>query len=457
MSQLTVDIDLVRKYNVAGPRYTSYPPATRFTEAIRWPQLADELISNNREARDLSLYFHVPFCESLCWYCGCNTVITKDHSHGRIYLDYLEKQMQQMASVLNPARRVMQLHFGGGTPTFLDPDQILALGNGIYSKFDVAANLEAGVEIDPRRLTRQHISALRAIGFNRASLGVQDFDPVVQKAIHRIQPLELTQLAIDWIRDAGFRSLNIDLIYGLPHQDVVSFERTVDEVLKISPDRIALFSYAHVPWIKHSQRALEKYLPTAEQKLSIFKMAVEKLTANDKYIYIGMDHFAKPGDTLALAQRARRLHRNFQGYSTHGGADIYAFGVSGISQTENAYWQYEKELPRFYSDLDEGRVPVTKGYIVTEDDRIRRAVIMRIMCDLSLNFGHVADTFGIDFGTYFSREIEILRLLESDGLIRFTNVGFEVTAMGRLLLRNIAMSFDAYCAMETEKRFSRTI
>lgn len=457
MSQLTVDIDLVRKYNVAGPRYTSYPPATKFTESTRWPQLAEELIANNREARDLSLYFHVPFCESLCWYCGCNTVITKDHSQSRIYLDHLEMQMKQMTALLNPAREVVQLHFGGGTPTFLEPNEILSLGHKIYSMFNISPRLEAGVEIDPRRLTRQHISALRVVGFNRASMGVQDFDPVVQKAVHRIQPFEMTQMAIDWIREAGFKSLNIDLIYGLPHQDVISFERTIDQVQTLNPDRIALFSYAHVPWLKHSQRALEKYLPTAEQKLKILKMAVEKLTADDNYVYIGMDHFAKPRDSLALAQRTRRLHRNFQGYSTHGGADIYAFGVSGISQTENAYWQYEKELPRFYSELEAGRAPVSKGYIVSEDDRIRRETIMRIMCDLSLNFGQIADKFGIDFVTYFARELEALAPMEKDGLIRFTNFGFEVTAMGRLLIRNIAMSFDAYYNTESEKRFSRTI
>jgi oxygen-independent coproporphyrinogen III oxidase len=457
MSQLTVDIDLVRKYNVAGPRYTSYPPATKFTSATRWPQLAEELIANNREARDLSLYFHIPFCESLCWYCGCNTVITKDHGHSRSYLDYLRKQMEQMTSLLNPARRVVQLHFGGGTPTFLRPDEILELGHDIYSRFNVAAQPEAGVEIDPRRLSREHISALRTIGFNRASIGVQDFDPVVQRAVHRIQPVEMTKRAIDWIREAGFKSLNIDLIYGLPHQDVVSFERTIEQVLRLDPDRIALFSYAHVPWLKHSQRALEKFLPSAEQKLKILKMAVEKLTADDRYVYIGMDHFAKPQDSLAVAQRTRRLHRNFQGYSTHEGADIYAFGVSGISQTENAYWQYEKELPRFYSELDAGRAAVSKGYIITEDDRIRRETIMRIMCDLSLNFGQIADKFGINFGTCFARELEALAPLERDGLIRSTASGFEVTAVGRLLIRNIAMTFDAYSNTETEKRFSRTI
>jgi oxygen-independent coproporphyrinogen-3 oxidase len=406
MSQLHVNLDLVRKYNVAGPRYTSYPPATKFTDQITWPQLAEELIANNKEARDLSLYFHVPFCQSLCWYCGCNTVITKDQGQSRVYLDYIKKQLDQMAAILNPARNVVQLHFGGGTPTFLTSDEILWLGQQIYSRFKVDPRMEAGVEIDPRRLTRKHLNALRFVGFNRASVGVQDFDPAVQLAIHRIQPLEQTQMVINWIRECGFESVNIDLIYGLPHQTVSSFEKTIDEVLRMNPDRIALFSYAHVPWLKPSQRVLEKALPTPEQKLQILKMAVEKLTANDNYVYIGMDHFAKPTDSLAISQRTRKLDRNFQGYSTSAGADIYAFGVSGISQTDNAYWQTEKELPKFYGALDQGKVPLAKAYLVTEDDRIRRETIKRVMCDLSLNFNKISEKFGINFLQYFAREIE---------------------------------------------------
>jgi oxygen-independent coproporphyrinogen-3 oxidase len=457
MSQLRVNLDLVRKYNLAGPRYTSYPPATRFTEQVTWPQLAEELIANNREARELSLYFHVPFCQSLCWYCGCNTVITKDQSQSKTYLGYVEKQLDQMAAILNPKRPVVQLHFGGGTPTFLTAEEILELGEKIHSRFRVSPNAEAGVEIDPRRLTRQQLHALRAIGFNRASIGVQDFDPAVQLAIHRIQPLEMTQMVIDWIRESGFSSLNIDLIYGLPHQTAASFEKTIDHVLRLNPDRIALFSYAHVPWMKPAQRVLERALPTPEEKLHILKMAVEKLTRDDRYVYIGMDHFARPNDSLAIAQRAKRLDRNFQGYSTHAGADIYAFGVSGISQTENAYWQCEKDLARYYAALDAGKAPLAKAYLVTEDDRIRRETIKRIMCDLSLNFGQIAERFGISFGDYFASELRALLQMEADGLIRLTAFGFEVTSIGRLLIRNIAMQFDGYYNSEPEKRFSKTI
>jgi len=457
MSQLLVDLDLVRKYNLAGPRYTSYPPATKFSDQVSWPQLADELIASNRGTADLSLYFHVPFCQSLCWYCGCNTVITKDQTQSRRYLGYLARQLDQMRAILNPARQVAQLHFGGGTPTFLAPEELLELGREIHERFKLKPGLEAGVEIDPRRLTRQHLSALRFIGFNRASIGVQDFDPAVQQAIHRIQPAELTRTVIRWVREAGFDSVNLDLIYGLPHQTVGSFEKTLEEILEINPDRIALFSYAHVPWLKPSQRALEKALPSPETKLQILKMAVEKLTAGDNYIYIGMDHFAKPGDSLALAQRTGTLDRNFQGYSTQAGADIYAFGVSGISQTENAYWQTEKDLNRYYAALDQGRVPLAKAYLVTEDDRIRRETIKRIMCDLSLDFFATGRKFGISFARYFAREIEGLVSMERDGLIRFTPSGFDVTPGGRLLIRNIAMQFDGYYQSEPEKRFSKTI
>lgn len=457
MSQLQVDLNLVRKYNVAGPRYTSYPPATRFTEAVGWERLADELIANNKEAHDLSLYFHIPFCQSLCWYCGCNTVITKDTTKSDIYLNYVAKQLRQMRSVLHPGRKVKQLHFGGGTPTYLSPDQILALGQQINAHFNLDPSIEAGVEIDPRRLSRKHLLALRVIGFNRVSLGVQDFDPVVQEAIHRIQPLEMTETVLSWVREAGFESVNIDLIYGLPHQTASSFEKTLDQVLRLNPDRIALFSYAHVPWLKPSQRVLEKHLPTAEEKLKILKLAVEKLTFGDHYSYIGMDHFAKPTDDLAIAQRTGRLRRNFQGYSTAAGSDIYAFGISGISQTENAYWQNEKDLEGYYAALNAGRAPISKGYIVSDDDKIRREIIMRIMCDLALDFSSISEKFGINFFHYFPREIDSLAEMEKDGMIRATAKGFQVTPRGRLLIRNIAMRFDAAQNSEMEKRFSKTI
>ena len=315
MSPLHVDLDLVKKYNTAGPRYTSYPPATKFTDSVSWDDLDARIEANNRSARDLSVYFHIPFCESLCWFCGCTTVITHNHDKGADYVDYLGREVARVAPRLNPARQVVQLHFGGGSPTFLRPEEIRRLGDIIHRHFTFSPEIEASVEVDPRRLTREHLVALREIGFNRASMGVQDFNPDVQKAIHRIQPPEMTRQAMDWMRELGFASINLDLIYGLPNQTPESFQETLDAVLDMQPDRLAVFSYAHVPWIKPAQKSLEqKILPAPEIKLRLLKMVIETLTAGGRYVYIGMDHFARPDDELAVAQRNKRLQRNFQGY-----------------------------------------------------------------------------------------------------------------------------------------------
>jgi oxygen-independent coproporphyrinogen-3 oxidase len=450
MSTLKVNLDLVQKYNVAGPRYTSYPPATKFSDTLGWPELAEKILANNKTERDLSIYFHIPFCETLCWFCGCTTVITLNHSQGRTYLDYLEKEVAQMATLLNPRRKAVQLHFGGGSPTFL--------GEIIHKYFKFSPDIEAGVEIDPRRLTRDHVVALREIGFNRASLGVQDFEPAVQQAVHRIQPREMTQQTIDWLREMGFTSVNLDLIYGLPHQTVESFNRTLDIVLDMQPDRLAVFSYAHVPWVKPAQKILEqKKLPSPEIKLQLLKNVIERLTESNRYVYIGMDHFARPKDELVQAQRNKTLQRNFQGYSTRGNADIYAFGMSAISQIPDAYWQNEKELPQYYAALDAGKAPLTRGYVVSDEDKIRRDTIMRVMCDLGLNYAAMSQRLGIDFASHFEREIESLAAFEADGLVRRSESGLEVTDTGRLFIRNIAMCFDNTLAASSERKHSRTI
>ncbi|MCX8090514.1 MAG: oxygen-independent coproporphyrinogen III oxidase [Verrucomicrobiae bacterium] len=455
---LNVNLDLVRKYNVPGPRYTSYPPANRFTDTLSWDALAARIEANNRAPRDLSLYFHIPFCETLCWFCGCTTVITLNHDKGRDYVERLGREVALMAPRLNPERRVVQLHLGGGSPTFLRPDEIRRLGEIIHRHFTFAPDIEAGVEVDPRRLTREHLVALREIGFNRASMGVQDFNPRVQEAVHRIQPRELTQQVLDWMRELGFRSINLDLIYGLPFQTPESFDETLDIVLEMQPDRLAVFSYAHVPWIKPSQKILErKALPTPETKLQLLKLVIEKLTADGQYVYIGMDHFAKPDDELAVAQANKQLQRNFQGYSTRAGADIYAFGMSSISQIPDTYWQNEKELPRYQEAVDAGRVPLHRGYCVTEDDKIRRETIMRVMCDLSLDFAAMSEKLGIRFEEYFAKELEALAPLEADGLVRRTPGGVEVTDIGRLFIRNIAMCFDPTLPPPEQRRHSRTI
>lgn len=454
---MQVDLDLVQKYNVPGPRYTSYPPATHFTEQVSYDDILRGIRSNNETSGELSLYFHLPFCYSLCWYCGCTTVITPQQSQSATYLRYLYREMELVSDLIHDDRRVVQLHFGGGTPTFLLPDEIRALGGEIHRRFRLDKSVEAGVEIDPRRLTRDHILALREIGFNRASLGVQDHDPVVQRAVHRIQPFEQSREAVAWAREAGFTSVNIDLIYGLPHQTPKSFERTLDEVLTLEPDRFAVFNYAYVPWIKPAQKIIkESTLPSAATKLELLKLTIEKLTSSG-YVYIGMDHFARADDELAVAQRSKTLQRNFQGYSTRGGADIYAFGMSSISQTDRLYWQNCKELPQYYAQLDQGRLPLARGYFLTEDDRRRRVIIMRLMCDFSLDYQQMSKWLGMDFEAHFAAELASLADLEADGLLRRDSSGFTVTDLGRLFIRNIAMRFDAHLPGETERRYSRTV
>jgi oxygen-independent coproporphyrinogen-3 oxidase len=459
MSALNVNLDLVKKYDVAGPRYTSYPPATKFTDAITWPELSGKISANNRTGRDLSLYFHIPFCETLCWFCGCTTVITLNHNQGKTYLNYLAKEVAQMGALLNPRRKAVQLHWGGGSPTFLSPDEIHRLGGIIHKHFTFSDDIEAGVEIDPRRLTRDHMVTLREVGFNRASLGVQDFDPKVQEAVHRIQPRDMTEQVLNWARELGFTSVNFDLIYGLPHQTVESFNHTLDIVLEMQPDRLAVFSYAHVPWVKPAQKILEQkqILPSAGVKLQLLKTVIERLTENNRYVYVGMDHFARPGDELAVAQKKKQLQRNFQGYSTRAGADIYAFGMSSISQIPDAYWQNEKELPEYYAALDAGKVPLHRGYFVTAEDKIRRETIMRVMCDLSLDFAAMGAKLGVNFAEHFAPELAALAPFEADGLVRRSPAGLEVTDAGRLFIRNIAMCFDNTLAPVGERKHSRTI
>jgi len=454
MSTLQVDLELIRKYNVAAPRYTSYPPATQFTE-MQGEQILDRIRADANSTNDLSLYFHLPFCHSLCWYCGCTTVITSNQGASARYLEYLARELAMMAALIGKERKAVQLHFGGGTPTFLLPDEIRTLGKTIRSHFTFDDNIEAGVEVDPRRLTIDHVVALREAGFNRASVGVQDFDPTVQAAVHRIQPKFETERTVQWLREAGFTSLNFDLIYGLPHQTTESFSKTLDEIIAMQPDRLAVFNYAHVPWIKPAQKIL-KVLPTPEMKLELLKLTVERLTSNG-YCYIGMDHFARADDELAIAQRNKSLQRNFQGYSTRGHADIYAFGMSSISQGHGAYWQNNKDLPGYYEALDAGKAPISKGYILTEDDHIRGKVIARLMCDLSLDFARMSQLLGVDFAEYFSSELASLKDLEADGLIETDACGLLVTDLGRLLIRNIAVRFDAYFGRETGARFSKSI
>ena len=457
MSELSVDLNLVRKYDVPGPRYTSYPPATRFSEEYDEDRLNKLIQANKQSERDLSLYCHIPFCESLCWFCGCTTVITSKHQEGTSYLDYLDKEMALFCNGEAPHRKVVQMHLGGGTPTFLRPGEIKQLGSILHKYFGETPDCEAGVEVDPRRLTREHVTALWEAGFNRASMGVQDNNAKVQKAVNRIQPIELTRKSVDWLRETGFESINIDLIYGLPHQTESTFEKTLEEIIELSPNRLAVFSYAHVPWIKPAQKILERNnLPTPETKLNLLKLIIEKLTS-EGYVYVGMDHFARPDDKLAVAQSQKTLQRNFQGYSTFGGADIHAFGMSSVSQIPDAYWQNIKELKEYYQAVDDGKTPIAKGYIVSDNEKKYRTVITRLMCDLGLDFDGLSNSLGINFREEFADSLAGLEDMEEDGLLSRDESGLTVTDTGRLFIRNIAMRFDPNIESSSTTRYSRTI
>jgi oxygen-independent coproporphyrinogen III oxidase len=456
---LPVDLDLVRKYDLPTPRYTSYPTAAQFrdyTDPAPWRQ---HLAETNRDAsRPLSLYFHLPFCETLCWFCGCTTIITLNHKSSDAYLDYLEKEVALLAPQVHPGRPVVQLHYGGGTPTFFQAPQLRRLDAITRRHFSFAPGAELSVEIDPRRLAREQAAALREGGFTRASLGVQDFNPKVQEAVHRLQPRALTEQAIRWLRAEGFTSLNLDLIYGLPCQTVDTFRDTLEQVLELAPDRLAVFSYAHVPWMKPAQKLLEREaaLPPPEAKLEMLKLTVETLTARG-YVYIGMDHFARADDELARAQAAGTLQRNFQGYSTRAGVEIMAFGISAISQTPASYRQNTKSLDAYYAALDRGELPVTRGLELTPADVRRREVIMRVMCDLRLDYAVLSRDLGVDFVTEYAVELDRLRPLAADGLVEFQPGGLGVTPAGRLFLRNIAACFDAHHAVAESRRHARAV
>ena len=451
-------LERARKYNMPGPRYTSYPTAPQFSASIDRTQLSAEIALDNQSATSpLSLYFHLPFCETLCWYCGCTTVITKRLASAGEYIGWLEKELALTAPLLNPARPVTQLHFGGGTPTFLPPAEIDRLASAIYRHFKFSPDSENSVEIDPRRLTPEHVAAFRRLGCNRASLGVQDTNPQVQLAVHRWQPLAQTAQAITWLRAAGFTSVSLDLIYGLPLQTPDSFSKTLDEIIALNPDRLAVFSYAHVPWIKPAQKIFDDraQLPSTEAKLAMLTTAVAQLTAAG-YVQIGMDHFARPDDELALAFAEGTLHRNFQGYTTRAGATLYGFGMSSISQTDGSFYQNHKELPDYIAALAAGRLPVERGYLLSTDDRQRRTIIADIMCGRGLDYAHLSRRLSLDFATTYATELASLTDLEADGLLVRRAATLEITALGRLFLRIIAMRFDAHLT-KRPGGFSKTV
>jgi len=448
------DLRLIEKYNRPGPRYTSYPPANHFQDLV---DPAPLLRSVETGEAPLSLYFHLPFCETLCWFCGCHMIPTLDRDRATDYLDLLEKELALFAAHHRKERPAAQLHFGGGTPNFFGPGQIDRLAAMIDRHFTFTDDAEKSVELDPRRLSPAHVEAFARMGLTRASFGVQDSNPEVQKVIHREQPQAMNVAAMETLRANGFDSVNVDLIYGLPLQTPESFDATIDEVLELKPDRFAVFNYAHVPWMRPAQKILEKAgLPDARTKLELLKLCIERLTAAG-YVYIGMDHFALPDDELVVAQAQGTLQRNFQGYSTRAGVEICGFGISSISQGADGYRQNLKDLESYRAAVTADRLPLAKGYALTDEDRLRGDVIMRLMCDLSLDYAAMSKKWGIDFEAHFASALDQLRGPAEDGLIRVVPSGFKVTERGRLFIRNLAMCFDAYLEPAVEGRYSRTV
>ena len=454
--------DLLRRYDVAGPRYTSYPTADRFVEAFT----AADYVAALEQRRDglsgtaypLSLYVHIPFCESLCYYCACNKIITKHHERGEEYLRYLSREVELNAAHLGTGQTVSQLHLGGGSPTFLNDDELRSLMRMLRHNFEFVPGGEYSIEIDPRTVTRARLATLAELGFNRLSFGVQDFEPVVQKAVHRIQPAEQVFDLVAEARALGFESVNVDLIYGLPKQTPETFARTLAQVSQLRPDRIALYAYAHLPErFKPQRRIHAQELPPAASKLAMLDAALKTLMHNG-YDYVGMDHFALPEDPLSVAKRQGRLHRNFQGYSTQPDCDLVALGVSSIGRVGATYSQNVKTLDEYYDLLNQGRLPIARGLALTRDDLLRRSVIMALMCQGSVQFESIEVAHLIEFKRYFANELAQMETMQDQGLVRMDAHGIQVTELGWFFVRGVAMVFDKYLQADRNRaRFSKII
>lgn len=456
------DAGLVSRYDVTGPRYTSYPTAPHFHEGFREPDLRRAIAASNEEPipRALSVYVHIPFCNSPCFYCGCHRVITRDPVKADRYLERLYRELERVAALFDRDRPVKQLHFGGGTPNFLDLARMGELMGSLarHLALEPGDGREFGIEIDPRFADADYVRGLGRLGFNRISVGVQDFDPAVQKAVNRIQSVEETRAVLEAARESGLRSASIDLIYGLPLQTLDGFSKTLDEIIALAPDRVAVYGYAHLPSLFKAQKQIRADdLPTPELRLQLLGRAVEKL-GEAGYRYIGMDHFARAGDELVRAQRDGTLQRNFQGYSTHGDCDIIGLGASAIGRIGNTYDQNARDLVGYYHAVDVGHLPVARGITLDEDDRIRRDAIGELMCHGRLDMARFGDRHRLIFETYFAEEMKGLRKLAGDGLVEIDTRYIHVTARGRFLLRIIAMHFDAYLRLpQAPPRYSRTI
>ena len=453
------DSDLIRRYDLAGPRYTSYPTAVQLHSQVGAFDLLHALRDSRRAVRPLSLYVHVPFCANICYYCACNKVITKDRGRAQPYLQRLEQEIQLIACHLDPNQQVEQLHFGGGTPTFLSHEELRQLMAHLRQHFNLLDDDSGdyGIEIDPREADWSTMGLLRELGFNRVSLGVQDLDPQVQRAINRLQSLEQTRAIMEAARTLQFRSVNLDLIYGLPKQTPEGFARTVEEVIKLQPDRLSVFNYAHLPERFMPQRRIDANdLPAPAAKLEMLHNTIEQLTAAG-YRYIGMDHFALPDDELAIAQEESTLQRNFQGYTTHGHCDLIGLGVSAISQIGDLYCQNSSDLNDYQNSLTLSQLATSRGLICNQDDRIRRAVIQQLICHFELKFETIEQAFTLDFRGYFKDLWPALEGMAKDGLISLDAQGITVLPAGRLLVRSVCMVFDAYLDLHNRQRFSRVI
>lgn len=461
-ASVTVPESLLRRYDVPGPRYTSYPTADRFVEAFTSTQYEAALVQRRSgpaaRALPLSVYVHIPFCESLCYYCACNKIITKNHEKAVSYLHYLAREVELLVARIGLGQNISQLHLGGGSPTFLTDTQLTELMVMLRRNFNFAPGGEYCVEIDPRTVDAQRLRHLAQLGFNRLSFGVQDFDPLVQKAVHRVQPAQQVFALVEAARAQGFESINVDLIYGLPRQTPQSFDRTLNQIESLRPDRIAAYAYAHLPERFKSQRRISsEELPSAADKLSMHTHTLNRLKAAG-YVYVGMDHFALPDDALAVAKRQGRLHRNFQGYSTQPDCDLIGLGVSAIGRIGATYCQNAKTLEEYADLLDQGLLPTVRGLALTRDDLVRRAVIMALMCQGEVQFESIELGFLVDFRTLFAKELQELAALEQEGLVTLDDVGIHVTSLGWHVVRAVAMVFDRYLQTDHNRaRFSKII
>ncbi|WP_448583582.1 oxygen-independent coproporphyrinogen III oxidase [Thermocrinis sp.] len=449
--------ELIEKYDRPGPRYTSYPPATEFHTNVGKEDYKKKLLESNEKKRPLSIYVHIPFCESACWFCGCNVIISHRKDVSRRYLDYVYKEIDLISQYLDLSRPVVQLHWGGGTPNFLTNDEIKELYGKLNQTFQIDEEGEISIEIDPRYLSEGQLETIKEVGFNRISMGLQDLDEEVQRAINRIQPESLMRDVMKRLRNLGFKSINIDLIYGLPHQTPEKFKKTIEKTIELDPDRVAVYNFAYVPWLKPLQRKIDpNTLPPPEDKLTILEMTIE-LFQKAGYVYIGMDHFAKPEDELSIAQQNGTLWRNFQGYTTKKGVDLIGIGATSISMLYDAYFQNYKTIREYYLALDNMDLPTMRGCLLNEEDLIRREVIMDLMCNFRCEFDKIEKSFGISFENHFEAELSKLMEMEKDGLLEIKDRSIKILPMGRLLIRNIAMVFDQYLLQKKELRFSRTI